>query len=168
MYISNGINTNGIKTNFFTGINCKMSNLTCNYANVLQLYTNEIILKGDITITGNTYLGNTLVYSSEVLDTSGSNITFTEIVTWLDATSGNITVNLPIATEDNLLKIITLKANANGMYTAIVEIASPGTFLNSVGTNTKATFTAVGQSLTLISLGNKWAVLSNNSSVTFS
>lgn len=164
MYISTGINTNGIKTNYFTGVNCKISKLISNYANILELYVNNINLKGNMSITGDTQLGSSLIYTSNTL-TTGS-ISFNENITWLDTSSsmGAVTFTLPIAPKDNLLKIIIFK---NGSNNAIVQISS-GTFLDSVGTNTKATFTTVGQSLTLLSSGNKWAILSNNSSVTFS
>jgi hypothetical protein len=183
MYIPNGINTAGIKTNFLTGVNGKISNLTCNYANLLQLYSSSIALNGNMNITGNinvtgninidgnlvvienTYLGSSLIYSSEMLSDVSGSITFDNIVTWLDA-SGDIYPSLPIAPEDNLIKIITLQENY-GSYSAIVQIQSPETFLDVSG-STVATFDTIGQSLTLLSVGNKWAILSNYGNVQLS
>ena len=70
MYIPNGINTNGIKTNYLTATNGNISKLTTNYSNILQLYTCGINLSGEMVITGNISLSGNISVNN--LNVSGN------------------------------------------------------------------------------------------------
>ena len=242
MYIPNGINTGGIKTNYLTAINGTISKLTSNYSNILQLYTNSITLNGNMVVTGNvtingninisgltilddleingnltvngttslsdldvsgnltvrgmtnlydldvsgnhtvhgttslydldvsgnltvhgtTKLGTSLIYTDNLLTDVSGIIAFNKIVTFLDA-SGSAYNTLPTAPENNLVKILVSTHN----NTTIVE-TTQGNFLDTSGNTTMATFNTIGQSLTLLSAGNNWVILSNYGDVQFS
>ena len=66
MYIPNGINTGGIKTNFLTAVNCSLTKLTSNYSNILQLYTNSITLDGNMVVSGNVEIKKNIVIGGNV------------------------------------------------------------------------------------------------------
>ena len=94
-------------------------------------------------------LNNSLTYSTENIDSSG-NLSTDVIVSLIDCSGYSITVDLNNIMTIGQIKVITLVSGD-----CILNV-------NLTDGNTTATFSTIGSSLNLLSVGaNGWTVLSN-------
>jgi hypothetical protein len=124
MYIPNGINTAGIKTNYLTAVNGKISNITCNYANLLQLYTNSLTLNGNMQITGNVIMTGNINVTGDIEITENLTVLENTYLNVLDV-SGTATFNDNVEIKQNL----TVLENT---YLNVLDVSGTATFYGDV------------------------------------